>query len=66
MLDELHNKQVKLIKSSQGIQFKIHSLSFKMCYYINAISMKYNHNIFPSIGYRKFTDILSTYVHWNS
>ena len=46
MLDELHNKQVKLIKSSQGIQFKIHSFSFKMCYYINAISMKYNHNIF--------------------
>ena len=64
MLDELHNKQVKLIKSSQGIQFKIHSLSFKICYYIYAISMKYNHN--TSIGYRKFTDILSTYVHWNS
>ena len=63
MLDELHNKQVKLIKSSQGIQFKIHSLSFKMCYYINTISMKYNHT---SIGYKKFTDMLSTYVHWNS
>ena len=46
MLDELHNKQVKLIKSSQGFQFKIHSLSFKMCYYVNAISMIYNHNIF--------------------
>ena len=63
MLDELHNKQVKLIKSSQGFQFKIHLFSFKMCYYINAISMKYNHT---SIGYSKFTDILSTYVHWNS
>ena len=46
MLDELHNKQVKLIKSSQGIQFKIHLLSFKMRYHFNAISMKYNHNIF--------------------
>ena len=38
MLDELHNKQVKLIKSSQGIFFfKIHSFSFEMCYYITAI-----------------------------
>ena len=37
MLDELHNKQVKLIKRSQGIQFKVHSFSFKICYYINAI-----------------------------
>ena len=64
MLDELHNKQVKLIKSSQGIQFKIHSLSFKMCYYINTISMKYNHN--TSIGYRKLSGILSKCVHWNS
>ena len=40
MLDELHNKQVKLIKSSQGIQFKIHSLSFKVRYYINSIQFK--------------------------